>query len=137
MSEEVKEGMSNITKTVIGAVTTIVTVVSGYVVTNVEKIFGTEEEEKTEQVSQQGGAQGQSATPAPVVINMTNNNTQQQNNSNSGGGKTTIIKETVREVPAQQPATTSTPAPEPKKETVAERVARLKREKAEANGEGK
>lgn len=135
MSEEVKEGMSSITKTVIGAVTTIVTVVSGYVVTNVEKIFGTEEEEKTEQVSQQGGAQGQSATPAPVVINMTNNNTQQQNNSNSGGGKTTIIKETVREVPAQQP--TAAPVVEAPKETTAERIARLKKEKAAANGEGK
>ena len=135
MSEEVKEGMSSITKTVIGAVTTIVTVVSGYVVTNVEKIFGTEEKEKTEQVSEQGGVQGQSAAPAPVVINMTNNNTQQQNNSN-GGGKT-IIKETVREVPVQQAAPAATPVPEPKKETVAERVARLKREKAEASGEGK
>jgi hypothetical protein len=134
MSEEVKEGMSSITKTVIGAVTTIVTVVSGYVVTNVEKIFGTDEkEEKTEQVSQEAGAQGQSAAPAPVVINMTNNNTQQQTNSNGGGR--TIIKETVREVPANQPAA-ATPAPEPKKETVAERMARLKAEKAAA-GEGK
>jgi hypothetical protein len=134
MSEEVKEGMSSITKTVIGAVTTIVTVVSGYVVSNVEKIFGTDEkEEKTEQVSQEGGVQGQSTAPAPVVINMTNNNTQQQTNSNGGGR--TIIKETVREVPANQPAV-ATPAPEPKKETVAERMARLKAEKA-ASGEGK
>lgn len=123
MSEEQQEGgLSTIKKTLIGIVTTAVTGAGVYVTTNINKIFGVEEEEpKTEQVE---AAPAQAA--APVVVNLTNNNTQQQNNS---GGGTTVIRETVREVPAQQPAQQPAAVVEPKKETTAERIARLKAEK--------
>jgi len=120
MSEEENGGMSSIKKTLIGIVTTAVTAAGVYVTTHIEQLFGVEGEEQTEQVQQV-----QQPAAAPVIINLENNNTQQQNNS---GGGTTIIKETIREVPAQQ----SAPAPvvEPKKETTAERIARLKADKA-------
>ena len=123
MSEEQEGGMSTIKKTIIGVATTAVTAVGAYVTTHIEAIFGGEEE-KVEQV-----AAPAQAAPAPIVLNIENNNTQQQNNS---GGGTTIIKETVREVPAAQPAA---PVEEPK-ETNAERMARLKKMRAEQNGGG-
>lgn len=124
MSEEQEGGMSAIKKTIIGVATTAVTAVGAYVTTHIEAIFGGGEEEKVEQV-----AAPAQAAPAPIVLNIENNNTQQQNNS---GGGTTIIKETVREVPAAQPAA---PVEEPK-ETNAERMARLKKMRAEQNGGG-
>ena len=124
MSEEQEGGMSTIKKTIIGVATTAVTAVGAYVTTHIEAIFGGGEEEKVEQV-----AAPAQAAPAPIVLNIENNNTQQQNNS---GGGTTIIKETVREVPAAQPAA---PVEEPK-ETNAERMARLKKMRAEQNGGG-
>lgn len=124
MSEEQEGGMSTIKKTIIGVATTAVTAVGAYVTTHIEAIFGGGEEEKVEQV-----AAPAQAAPAPIVLNIENNNTQQQNNS---GGGTTIIKETVREVPAAQPAA---PVEEPK-ETNAERMARLKKMRAENAGGG-
>ena len=78
-----------------------------------------EEEEKTEQV------QAAPVQAAPIVLNIENNNTQQQNNS---GGTHTIVKETVREVPAQPAA----PVEEPK-ESNADRMARLKAQRAKQN----
>ena len=129
MSEETQEtGLNGLKKTILGVAGTAVTGFGIWATTNINKIFGVEEEAatKTEQVAEQ--AQAGAAQPAPIVLNIENNNTQQQNNS--GGGKT-IIKETIREVPAAQPA----PAPvEEKKETTAERIARLKKEKAERDG---
>jgi hypothetical protein len=119
MSEEVQEGMSTLKKTLLGVVTTLVTGAGVYITTNINKIFGVEEEEKTEQV-QQAPAQA-----APIVLNIENNNTQQQNNS---GGTRTIVKETIREVPAQP----SVPVEEPK-ESNADRMARLKAQKAKQN----
>lgn len=129
MSEETQEtGLNGLKKTILGVAGTAVTGFGIWATTNINKIFGVEEEAaaKTEQVAEQ--AQAGAAQPAPIVLNIENNNTQQQNNS--GGGQT-IIKETIREVPAAQPA----PAPvEEKKETTAERIARLKKEKADRDG---
>lgn len=124
MSEEQEGGMSTIKKTIIGVATTAVTAVGAYVTTHIEAIFGGDEEEKVEQV-----ATPAQAAPAPIVLNIENNNTQQQNNS---GGGHTIIKETVREVPATQPAA---PVEEPK-ESNSDRMARLKAQRAKQNGDG-
>jgi hypothetical protein len=129
MSEETqeKEGtMSTVKKTIIGLVTTAVTAAGVYVTTHIEKLFGVEEEEKTEQVDVQ------------------NNNTQQQNQSviinipeqkSAPSSTKTIVRETVREVPAAQPAPAAAPVEEPK-ETNAERMARLKAKRAENAGGG-
>ena len=121
MSEEQEGGMSAVKKTIIGIATTAVTAAGAYVTTHIEAIFGGGEEEKVEQV-----AAPAQAAPAPIVLNIENNNTQQQNNS---GGGTTIIKETVREIPAAAPA----PVVEEKPETPQERMARLKKQRAEQN----
>ncbi len=129
MSEEQQEGgLSGLKKTILGIAGTAVTGFGIWASTNINKIFGVEEESdvKTEQVQQV-----QQPAAAPVVINLENNNTQQQ--SNSGGG--THTREIIREVPAQQPAAAAAPVVE-KKETIAERVARLKAEK-EAKEAGK
>lgn len=124
MSEEQQEGgMSTLKKTLIGVLTTAVTGAGVYVTTNINKLFGVEEEEKTEQVAQPAPAQA-----APIVLNI--DNSSQNNSSNSGGGTNTIIKETVREVPAQQAA----PVEEKKEETPIERMKRLKAEKAKQDG---
>jgi len=125
MSEEQEGGMSTVKKTILGVATTAVTAVGAYVTTHIEAIFGGEEE-KVEQV-----AAPAQAAPAPIVLNI--DNSSQNNSSNSGG--TTIIKETVREVPAAQPAQAAAPVEEPK-ETNAERMARLKAKRAEQNGGG-
>lgn len=50
--EELKEGMSQIKKTIIGVVTTAVTAAGAYVTTHIEEIFGTEEPVPVEQVEQ-------------------------------------------------------------------------------------
>jgi hypothetical protein len=129
MSEEQQEGgLSGLKKTILGIAGTAVTGFGIWASTNINKIFGVEEESdvKTEQVQQV-----QQPAAAPVVINLENNNTQQQNNS--GGG--THTREIIREVPAQQPAAAPAPVVE-KKETPAERIARLKAEK-EAKEAGK
>ena len=119
MSEEENDGTwSGLKKTIIG---TLATVVTGGGVWLSTTLFGGGEEAAPVQ-----------AAPAPVVVNVENNNSQQQNNS---GGNTTVIKETVREVPAQQAAPTSAVPVEEKKETPAERIARLKAKKAAQEGE--
>jgi len=127
MSEETEVnegGMSTVKKTIIGIVTTAVTAAGAYVTTHIEQLFGVEEEEKTEQVEVQ------------------NNNTQQQNQSViinipeqkvAPASTNTVIRETVREVPAAQPAPAAAPVEE-KKETNAERMARLKKQREEQNG---
>lgn len=129
MSEEQQEGgLSGLKKTILGVAGTAVTGFGIWATTNINKIFGVEEESdvKTEQVQQVQ----QQTTAAPVVINLENNNTQQQS---SGGG--THTREIIREVPAQQPAATPAPVVE-KKETPAERIARLKAEKAAKDAGG-
>ena len=124
--EEVKEGMSTLKKTLLGVFTTLVTGVGAYVTTHLNELFGVENETeaKVEQLIEAQQTQ-QATQPAPIVLNIENNNTQQQ----SGG--TTIIKETVREVPAQ-PVQQAAPVEE-KPETPAERMARLKKQKEEQN----
>lgn len=127
MSEETQEGgLGGLKKTILGVAGTAVTGFGIWATTHINKIFGIEEESevKTEQVAEQAQPAAQAA---PIVLNIENNNTQQQNNS---GGGTTIIKETVREVAVPAPA----PVVEEKKETTAERIARLKKEKAERDG---
>jgi len=125
--EEVKEGMSTLKKTILGVVTTAVTGAGVYITTNINKIFGIEDETeaKVEQLIEAQQAQ-QAQQPAPIVLNIDNSST---NNASSGGG-TTIIKETVREVPVQ-----AAPAQvvEEKPETPAERMARLKKQREEQN----
>jgi len=123
MSEEQQEGgMSTLKKTLLGVLTTAVTGAGVYITTNINKFFGVEEEEKTEQVAPAP------AQAAPIVLNI--DNSSQNNSSNSGGG-TTVIKETVREVAAPQPAAAPV---EEKEETPIERMKRLKAEKAKQDG---
>ena len=126
-NEIVKEGMSNLKKTVIGIITTAVTAAGAYVTTHINEVFGIEEE---------------SETPTEVVAPVENNNTQQQNVNVQGptinltipqaAPTQTIVRETVREVPVQQPAAQAAPVEE-KPETPAERMARLKKLKEEQN----
>ncbi len=129
MSEETQEGgLSGLKKTILGVAGTAVTGFGIWATTNINKIFGIEEESevKTEQVAEQAQPAAQAA---PIVLNIDNSAT---NNASAGGGGTnTIIKETVREVPAAQPAAAPV---EEKKETTAERIARLKKEKADKDG---
>lgn len=127
-NEIVKEGMSNLKKTVIGVITTAVTAAGAYVTTHINEVFGIEEE---------------SETPTEIVAPVENNNTQQQNVNVQGptinltipqaAPTQTIVRETVREVPVQQPAAQVAPVEE-KPETPAERMARLKKLKEEQNG---
>lgn len=117
--------MSTVKKTIIGIATTAVTAAGAYVTTHIEAIFGGGEEEKVEQV-----AAPAPAAAAPIVLNI--DNSSQNNSTNSGGGTNTIIKETVREVPAATPAPAATPVEE-KKETPQERMARLKKQREEQN----
>ena len=130
MSEETQEGgLSGLKKTILGLAGTAVTGFGIWATTNINKIFGVEEESgvKTEQVVEQAQPAAQAA---PIVLNIENNNSQQQNNS---GGTHTIVKETVREVAAPAPAAQAAPVEE-KKETTAERIARLKKDKADRDG---
>ena len=126
-NEIVKEGMSNLKKTIIGIITTAVTAAGAYVTTHINEVFGIEEE---------------SETPTEIVAPVENNNTQQQNVNVQGptinltipqaAPTQTIVRETVREVPAQPEAQ---PAPvEEKPETNAERMARLKKMREEKGG---
>ena len=127
-NEIVKEGMGNLKKTIIGIITTAVTAAGAYVTTHINEVFGIEEE---------------SETPTEVVAPVENNNTQHQNVNVQGptinltipqaAPTQTIVRETVREVPVQQPATQAAPVEE-KPETPAERMARLKKMKEEQNG---
>lgn len=133
MSDELKEGMSTLKKTILGVVTTAVTGAGVYLTTNINKIFGIEDETeaKVEQLieaQQQTQAAQQAAQPAPIILNIDNSSTNNAN-SNSGGGQT-IIRETVREVPAQA----AVPVEE-KVETPIERMKRLKAEKDKKDGQ--
>lgn len=103
MSEETQEegGMSTIKKTILGLVTTVVTGAGAYVATHIDKLFGVEEEVKTEEVTQTQQA------PAPIILNVDNSS----NNTNSGGG-TTVIRETkVVEKPVKEEKSESEDAP--------------------------
>ena len=126
MKEEIQEGMSSLKKGIIATAGTMVAAVGTYVTTQFNSIMGIEEE---------------SDAPTEIVAPVENNNTQSVNvtgpeivinipEQKAAPAQTTVIKETVREVPAAAPA----PVVEEKPETPAERMARLKKQRAEQNG---
>ena len=104
MSEEQEGGMSGVKKTILGVLGTAV----------------------TEQVApvEQSNNQSVNVSGPAITINVPE---QQPARTN------TVIRETVREVPASQPAPAAAPVEE-KKETPQERMARLKQKKAEQAG---
>jgi len=126
MKEEIKEGMSSLKKGIIATAGTMVAAVGTFVTTQFNSILGIEEE---------------SDAPTEMVAPVENNNSQQQNVNVSGpeiiinipqqqapAPTKTIIRETVKEVPAAPVEVV-----EEKPETPMERMARLKREAAERN----
>jgi hypothetical protein len=126
MSEDIKEGMSNLKKGIIGVAGTMAAAVGTYVTTQFNSIMGIEEEETgaaTEVVVESNQQQSQ-ANNQSVIVNIP---------QQSAPATNTVIKETVREVPAAQPAPAAAPVEE-KKETNAERMARLKKQREEQNG---
>ena len=119
--------MSNLKKGILATAGTMVAAVGTFVTTQFNSLLGIEEE---------------SETPTEIVAPVENNNTQQQNVNVTGpeiiinvpaqqapAPTRTIIKETVKEVPA-----TPDEVVEEKPETPMERMARLKRERAEGKG---
>jgi len=125
MKEEVKEGMSSLKKGIIGVAGTMAAAIGTYVTTQFNTLLGIEEE---------------SETPTEIVVPV--ENTQQQNVNVTGpeiiinipeqkapAPTQTIIRETVKEVPAAPVEVV-----EEKPETPMERMARLKRERAEGKG---
>ena len=126
MKEEVKEGMSNLKKGIIGVAGTMVAAVGTFVTTQFNSILGIEEEEAgaaTEVVVESNQQQTQSNNQQ-VIINIPE--------QKAAPAQTTIIRETVKEVPATQPAPVQ--VVEEKPETNAERMARLKKAREERNG---
>lgn len=124
MKEEIKEGMSNLKKGILATAGTMVAAVGTYVTTQFNTLMGIEEE---------------SDAPTEVVVPV--ENTQQQNVNVTGpeiiinvpaqqapAPTRTIIKETVKEVPAAPVQVV-----EEKPETPAERMARLKKQREEQN----
>lgn len=123
MSEDIKEGMSNLKKGIIGVAGTMAAAVGTYVTTQFNSLMGIEEEESgaaTEVVVESNQQQSQSNNQSVIV------NIPQQ----AAPATNTVIRETVREVPTQQPAQPAAPVEEPK-ETNAERMARLKKMREE------
>ena len=125
MKEEVKEGMSSLKKGIIGVAGTMAAAIGTYVTTQFNTLLGIEEE---------------SETPTEIVVPV--ENTQQQNVNVTGpeiiinipeqkapAPTQTIIRETVKEVPAAPVEVV-----EEKPETPMERMARLKRERVEGKG---
>ena len=126
MKEEIKEGMSSLKKGIIGLAGTMVAAVGTYVTTQFNTILGIEEE---------------SETPTEVIEIIETTQSNQQNVNVAGpeiiinipaqqapAPTKTIIRETVKEVPAAPVEVV-----EEKEETPMERMARLKREAAERN----
>lgn len=123
MSEEQEGGWSGMKKTILGIGGSAVAAVGVWVSTQVNTILGIEEEETgatTEVV--QSNQQSVNVTGPEIVINMPE--------QKAAPAQTTVIRETVKEVPAAQPV-----APvEEKPETPMERMARLKKERAAQGG---
>lgn len=127
MSEEQEGGMSGAKKTILGVLGTAVTGIGIWASTQINTILGIEEEgAATEQVApvEQSNNQSVNVSGPAITINVPD---QQPARTN------TVIRETVREVPASQPAPAAAPVEE-KKETPQERMARLKQKKAEQAG---
>ena len=125
MQEEIKEGMSNLKKGIIGFAGTAVAGLGTFLMTQFNSMLGIEEE---------------SSAPTEVVAPVENNNSQSVNVTGpeiiinipeqkaAPAPTRTIIRETVKEVPAAPVEVV-----EEKPETPLERMARLKKERA-ANG---
>ena len=124
MQEEIKEGMSSLKKGIIGVAGTMAAAVGTYVTTQFNSLMGIEEE---------------SAAPTEIVAPVENNNTQSVNvtgpeivinipEQKAAPAQTTIIRETVKEVPAAPVEVV-----EEKPETPLERMARLKKEREDKN----
>lgn len=126
MKEEIKEGMSSLKKGIIGLAGTMVAAVGTYVTTQFNTILGIEEESETPTEvievieTTQSNQQNVNVAGPEIIINIP----QQQ----APAPTKTIIRETVKEVPAAPVEVV-----EEKPETPLERMARLKREAAERN----
>jgi hypothetical protein len=120
MKEEIKEGMSNLKKGIIGLVGTLVAGVGTFVTTQFNSLLGIEEESEpaTEIVVPVENTQQQNVnvTGPEIIINVP----QQQ----APAPTRTIIRETVKEVPAEPKEEEKV---EEKPETPMERMARLKK----------
>jgi len=133
MKEEIQEGMSNLKKGIIGFAGTAVAGLGTFLMTQFNNALGIEEE---------------SDTPTEMVAPVENNNFNSNENNNSNTNTQnqsviinipaqqapaptkTIIRETVKEVPAEPK---EVEVVEEKPETPLERMQRLKREAAERN----
>ena len=127
MSEDIKEGMSNLKKGIIGVAGTMAAAIGTYVTTQFNSILGIEEEgggAATEVVVESNQQQSVNVTGPEIIINIPE--------QKAAPAQTTIIRETVKEVPAAQPAPVQ--VVEEKPETNAERMARLKKAREERNG---
>jgi hypothetical protein len=120
MKEEIKEGMSNLKKGIIGLVGTLVAGVGTFVTTQFNSLLGIEEESEpaTEIVVPVENTQQQNVnvTGPEIIINVP----QQQ----APAPTRTIIRETVKEVPVEPKEEEKV---EEKPETPMERMARLKK----------
>ena len=125
MSEEQEGGMSTLKKTILGIGTTIITGAGAYVTTHIDALFGIEEEAATEVAApvENNNTQSVNVTGPEIVINIPE--------QKAAPAQTTVIKETVREVPVQA---APVQVVEEKPETPAERMARLKKQREEQNG---
>jgi len=120
--EELKEGMSNLKKGVIGFIGTAVAGVGTFVMTQFDELMGIEEEDggaTTEVV--QTNQQSVNVTGPEIVINIPE--------QKAAPAQTTVIRETVKEVPAAPVQVV-----EEKPETPMERMARLKKEREAQKG---
>jgi len=123
MQEEIQEGMSNLKKGIIGLAGTLVAGVGTFVVTQFNSLLGIEEEDggaATEVVVESNQQQSQSNNQQ-VIINIPE--------QKAAPAQTTVIRETVKEVPAAPVQVV-----EEKPETPMERMARLKKEREAQKG---
>ena len=98
MSEEKEgNGMSDIKKAIIGAITTAVTAGGAYFATH---LGGGEKEAKEEVKTEQATPATNAAAPSPVIINVQQNQENKQQVKQSGSTNT-VIKEKVVEKPAK------------------------------------
>jgi hypothetical protein len=125
MKEEIKEGMSSLKKGIIGLAGTMVAAVGTYVTTQFNTLLGIEEESDapTELVAPVENKQETNVSVAgpEIIINIPEQKA-------APAPTKTIIRETVKEVPAAPVEVV-----EEKPETPLERMQRLKREAAERN----
>ena len=125
MKEEIQEGMSNLKKGIIGFAGTAVAGLGTFLMTQFNNVLGIEEESDapTEMVApvENNNSQSVNVTGPEIIINIPE--------QKAAPAQTTIIRETVKEVPAAPVEVV-----EEKPETPMERLARLKKERAAQNG---